>query len=292
MTLPKNVLVVGRAKTGTTVIAKSIQHSLGEAWGRPCEFILEPKQISLFDDPAHADREGPLVAKLINDHWETRPRLRNAILAGELDLEFDRLVFITRDPRDELISRLMYVLHIVIARNGIAEEKVAAWRAVLVDKEQHPDGKGLFDLAEEFNTIFGTAQLGPAVTRRMCKNITRYWELIRRHEGDSRSVAIRYEDFIAGYYRVLEEGLGVPIILQRDVGNLDRVRRSESAGNWASFMTDGDLDFLRPLLAEEMAAFGYTDWERQPLDRLPSESYSGYVDKVVGLLRSRTTPST
>ena len=112
-----NVLVMGPAKTGTTVISKTIQHSLPGA-----QYHLEPKRALFFERGAHLRSKSSQVVKIIFEHWAQAPRLRSAIVHNELSLKFDKLVAIVRDPRDELLSRMMYVIHPHIMRKGYSAE--------------------------------------------------------------------------------------------------------------------------------------------------------------------------
>jgi len=92
-----NVLVIGRAKTGTTVISKAIQKSLPSA----C-YHLEPKSICFFEHGAHLEEENAKVVKIIFEHWIESRRLRDAFMYNETRLKFDRVIAIRRDLRDEL----------------------------------------------------------------------------------------------------------------------------------------------------------------------------------------------
>ncbi len=66
-----NVLVIGKAKTGTTVISKTIQATLGEG----CEYYLEPQDVSFFDNDQFLDKKTHRVVKIIFEHWDSRPAL-------------------------------------------------------------------------------------------------------------------------------------------------------------------------------------------------------------------------
>jgi hypothetical protein len=285
--LPRHVLVMGIAKTGTTFLAKSVQRSLEQGWSRSCALGFEPKRVGYFEAEAHRSADGPLVVKLIHEHWDARPNLREAILAGELALRFDRIVFIVRDPRDELISRLMYLLYVAVAENGFDKGKCDAWRAVIAAKEKDPQGMGLFDLTGEFRKIFGGHGMRPASVPQAARRVRRYWRLVERHGRRESAACIRYEDLIAGRVDALTDFLGVPLTAQREMGPHDRVRRSETAGNWATFMTPGDLDILRPHFGEMMAGHGYDDWQLTPADRLPSGPYTEYLDRIAEICREK-----
>ena len=106
-----NVLVVGKAKTGTTVISKAIHQALPGA-----RYHLEPKAASYFEE--HGGGGGSDIVKIIFEHWGGRPADRDALVDNRLAMRFDRRVFIVRDPRDEAISRLLYLAYPWMAKHG------------------------------------------------------------------------------------------------------------------------------------------------------------------------------
>src|SRR5262249_54419578 len=95
-------LVVGLAKTGTTVVARTLQRTL-----QIPSFCMEPKDLKEVERPANCDR---LVVKIIFDHWLDRlDELARACGGGGTAL-VPTVIFVVRDPRDELVSRLHYFL--------------------------------------------------------------------------------------------------------------------------------------------------------------------------------------
>src|SRR5438105_13573466 len=102
------VLVFGQGRTGTTVIAKTIQHSLPGA-----SFLMEPKT----EQSLLRARASSQVAKILHGQWrENLPGL-SRILRNESPIQFDKIVKTIRDPRDQAISFLLYNYY-ELARDG------------------------------------------------------------------------------------------------------------------------------------------------------------------------------
>ena len=119
----RNVLVMGKAKTGTTVISKTIQKSLpGEV-----EYHLEPRKTDFFASAKLLQRDCSHVVKVLFEHWGNRPNLRYAIVYGETGVAFEKVVFIVRDLRDELISRLLYWARPHSRNSILKDQQIEQW---------------------------------------------------------------------------------------------------------------------------------------------------------------------
>src|SRR5262245_503189 len=88
-------MVIGLAKTGTTIVATTILRTL-----RRGNLCMEP------DDPTDIvpfAQSNPLVIKVLFDSWLGRlPQLY------QLCREIPMTIAMVRDPRDEIVSRLHY----------------------------------------------------------------------------------------------------------------------------------------------------------------------------------------
>jgi hypothetical protein len=80
-----NYLVIGRAKSGTTVISKNIQNSIPYA-----KYHSEPKSRAFFDDGSHLSCPNPKVIKIIFEHWDEFPPDRISIVRNETNIDFHK----------------------------------------------------------------------------------------------------------------------------------------------------------------------------------------------------------
>src|SRR3546814_3052990 len=68
---------------------------------------MEPKSILEFGRES-LENNGNEAIKIIYEHFIDHQRHLNAIVHGEFGFPVNKVVFITRDVRDEMISRLLY----------------------------------------------------------------------------------------------------------------------------------------------------------------------------------------
>ena len=266
-----NILVIGKAKTGTTVISKNIADSLDGN----VEYHVEPKTAKFFVN--HRVQSRHCVVKLIFEHWTDRPRLRAAIVHDELPLKFDRVVLIVRDPRDELISRLLYLAFPLAQSPSTSSERLERWAEVLERKEKDPSSISVLDLFDCVTSLFGIQ------ARKQVDDLLRqtrsYGDFVAAVRRDF--LIIRYEDFIDRELGELESFLGFGLTADRDVGpDLDRTNRSQSYDNWRRAFVDSDVAALKERFDPVLLRFGYHEWRLDSVDRLPSGEWSGYVRRL------------
>ena len=268
-----NILIIGKAKTGTTVISKTIQKSIAG----PTQYYLEPQKIGFFEQEHFAQSDCSHVVKIIFEHWSNTPRMRNAIIHNEAVLKFDKVICIVRDLRDEIISRLMYLIYSYKENYDLNPEQTAAWIKILEEKEKSPKSIAFIELFQEFEEIFQVSFKGELNHSIIQSKI--YYDFI---QGPAQnSYLIKYEDFVADKLQPLEDYLGFPVSHDRTVDNLERTRRSATFNNWKTVFTPKDIEFLKPKLSLILEKFGYLDWELEESDKLESEHYSGYVNRLL-----------
>ncbi|MDX1605005.1 MAG: hypothetical protein R3202_02365 [Candidatus Competibacterales bacterium] len=270
-----NILVLGKAKTGTSYISKCLQNAL-----LPCDYHLEPKEGKFFFERTKSRSSGNRVVKIIFEHWNSKPHLRKAILCNETDLKFDRKVVIVRDPRDEMISRLMYLIYAHFLHQGFDPELLESWLATLKAKEDDPQAHSFLSLKAELDRLIGRPN-------RPWHDalVFQYAEFI--HNISDHAFVVRYEDFIDGRHDELSAYLGFlpdPRLNQKEA-LIVRTKRSGTHGNWKEFFTGEDIEFLRPRIGGLMADMGYHDWELEPKSTLDHATYSDYVERLAGMAR-------
>jgi hypothetical protein len=260
-----NVIVMGRAKTGTTIIAKTIQASLDNA-----SFLMEPKSLNKFLEPFEED----VVAKLIFEHWSSRPYSRLAILNNELGLIFDKRIFIVRDPRDELISRMFYVVYGHLKEGKVDRQHLIPWLEMVKAKESKPRSISVCEMLALINKILG-------VNMSLAMNDTvNYYRFLARH--GRHSFLLRYENFMENKIQDLENYLGFALTQERDVGKrFNRTRRSAACNNWKTFFVASDLEQFKILHADDMKLIGFDDWALSPVESLNPEHGSIYLERIL-----------
>lgn len=263
-----NVLVFGQGKSGTTVIAKTIQHSLPGA-----VFLMEPKT----EEGLTRRGAAQTVVKILHGQWrENLPDLTK-VLRNDSSAPFDRIVKIIRDPRDQAISSFLYNFYSLAQPGEATEEQLDEVIALLRAKEQSPQKISFASLCDGVNRIMrwrGYSSVWLMTESGQVAN-REFWNFLMSL-GD-RGYLLRYEDFIRGKLAGLEAYLGFRLSPRREVGEYTRTRRSASAENWREFFTPEDVDILRPLTAKLLEKMGYPDWELRPAARLNPAHFSEYL---------------
>lgn len=271
----QRALVIGMGKTGTTIVASVIWNSIV-----PARLELEPLNVAFFEKRAKGhDR---LVVKILYEHWMERQSLLTGIVRGETGFRADKTVATIRDPRDALISALMYVPFQRVV-NGASKPQIDAWVRIIRDKEADPERYSVLELIDHLNRIFDAAFMPDW-----------YFENFMRYAGWMAGNAdcfhrLKYEDFVAGRTSELSAYLGIELSSSREVDPaLRRVARTRQSGSWRSMMLPKDVSYWRDRYGGALAMHGYCDWEIQPEKSDPAfgSDYIRYITEEA--FRSRT----
>ena len=264
---------MGLARTGTTVVSEAVQQAVGAR-----HYLSEPRTIDPFHERALLGTEG-VVAKIIFEHWSDRPNLRRAVVANECALRFDRRVFVMRDPRDELISRLHFFILSHIDGSGYDPVACGRWLDLLRRKEAAPRSVPVKDLIAGRETIFGKGAIEDIGKNR------NYFGFVSGL--GPRKLVLRYEDFVRGERAALAEYLGCDSVEDTVQPRFPHRRRTADAQNWRRYFTPEDVAHFRPEYEPVLAAAGYSDWTLDPVDRLDPETGSAYVERLIAIARER-----
>lgn len=259
-----NILILGRAKTGTTIVAKTIQASLQKH-----RLWFEPRSLRHFV----SGEPKSVVTKVIFEHWDDKPHSRLALINNELEMKFDKRIAIVRDPRDELISRMFYMVRGAIIDRNVAQENVAQWIDVLREKEANPQSVSVAYLLERMG------QLLNAHLRFHGGGVYDYFAFVKKRFAADH--ILRYEPFIDGERDSLAGYLGFPLVAAPAHDEMiDRTRRSASHGNWKALFLESDLADYMAQHGAALAEIGYTDTELAPQSTLDPAHGSEYVARL------------
>lgn len=264
-----SILVVGKAKTGTTFLAKAMQNSLGD-----CSLEMEPKAAEFIFDRYLQKPIGNEVVKLIFEHWSSKPNLMSALLADELPVRFDKKVIIVRDPRDELVSRLLYLVKPLKDQGKLTDSSLEEWLVTLRTIEEGGKRIPFQELLNRTSELFNTDLLASFVSYMN--------EFSSYYVSKPNSVfAVRYEDLIDKRVEHLEKYLGFSLnyaITEDDL--IRRTKRSSSYGSWKSFFHEEDVEFFKPIMSDFMGQIGYNDWSISAAELPHKEVTSIYVERL------------
>lgn len=254
------VLVAGLPKTGTTALMYLIANSLPPVTRK----LMEPDSCpsEFLDEP------GDAVAKIL--------------IKPKVDFEsfsrFEKKIAIVRDPRDRMVSDLLYSQFHAPYLDDNA--RVSRALEALRKKESSPGSVPFIELVR----ILGELAGGNDPVKRHMHGIGQKDKWF--HDAVDRLAypfLYHYEDFVAGRYRVIEQYLGVPLIGDAKVPDgVRRVVRTKSSGDWRNWFTAVDIEVYRPLLSPELHRQGYgDDWTISESPVIDQQHCSAYFLRLV-----------
>ena len=262
------ILIAGLAKTGTTGLLYLIANSLQPP--RP-RLLFEPKKC-----PPGLDRSpGHVVGKVL-----ISPRLDAASF-----LHFDRKIILVRDPRDRLVSALLYSQY--HARYLADDAKVAIVRQCLERKEAAPGQVSLREIFRAMEQASGREGVGQRFRNSAAAGLA--W-LDKYAATMPHALLYHYEHFVAGDYTALETYLDMRLAGAAKVpARISRVERTKGYGDWRHWFTEEDIRDFRPIFTPWLAKHGYDadDWTLDPHPVIAAEHCSGYYMRLVAEYRAK-----
>lgn len=245
------VLIVGEGKSGTTALLRSVSSALGDP-----EEVFEPVQM-VEGDLAPSS----LVVKKLLLNW--KPNENNLIE------RFDKRIFIVRDPRDRLVSHLLYDAY--NRAHALDQTQRERWLKALGRKTRNPAGTTFVKLINTWWRLTRSDLMSHYV--RSLDRSTKFDRLV----GD-KFITLSYEDYVDGNFDAVNEYLGVDLAPGVVYDNEARVSRSNTHGEWRRWFTDIDVEVFRPMTHSWQRIHGYDhrDWtlaEPAPLDPATTVDY-------------------
>ena len=265
-TVHGSYMVLGEAKSGTTALFTSVNASVPD----PKETFFEPVSLQPVGD---ALSTANVVAK---------------VLVGQIKVDqveiiehFAKVLMIIRDPRDTLVSRLLYQVREMkfIHHPG----KVARFMTALHEKESDPSSWSLIGLYELLSDISGGEDRLPIYASLHNKTV----DLARRLSGHAH--VLLYEDFVADVTDAADRYIGFSVSSRVEVDSTyRRVTRTKGSGDWKNWFTAEDESYAREEYARYLDHFGYTAWDRAEPPSVDPATASEYVTNIIQMKLNRT----
>lgn len=263
---PKHsILVAGQPKTGTTALYFWLKESM------PGDTVCLNEQLQLNQSLVSGAPRS--LAKIL-------------LFPGWFDFEaydqFREKILLVRDPRDTLISSLLYWVSLSPIKGDphLLDQFVEALRA----KEQSPADVPFTSLIELWDRLDGRRFLD---IFQFPLSFHMAW-----HKSHQDVLVFPYEDMVDGKAGALEDFLGFPLVDKKTTIDVrdSYVARTRSYGNWKHWFTSEDINLLSSLLGPYMDMYGYEDnWEPSSSPSILPEHSSGYVKRLVGEVQRVTS---
>jgi hypothetical protein len=241
------IIIAGLGRSGTTALYFKIKKLLN----KNSVFLFEPKITDLPRDLINSNR-GVLIKTLLS---------LNIKLDYNYFKGFNKKIFIARDPRDIIVSTLLYKggYHFLWRKTL---ENITSCLSLIKQKEKDPNSVStlrLFKYILNYNAPFLFAE-------RVKSLFAAAVDFSKIHKD---YFIIKYEDFIYNKLRKLEGYLDISLMNNSNVDNsLKRVKRTKSAGDWRNWFLEEDIAFFKSLVLDYMSAFNY-DFEDWKLNKEP-----------------------
>ncbi|MFT3988276.1 hypothetical protein [Aestuariivirga sp.] len=258
------IIVVGAGKSGTSALYYSLKSAAERHYGKSLRGLFEPKTPEQIADFSQASG----VTKVLLERLVKMPDW-HALVRG-----FSARVAIVRDPRDSIISRLMWIAATRLNRVGSDHQRKV--RNALLRKENTPSSLSVMELCKVVGTLHEYPDRFLSLTRELA-----YLPAVLVKD-DSPLFNIHYEDFIAHNVAALEQYLGFPLPERFELPvNAQLIRRTASSGNWKNWFLPEDFRYFVDPMISELSALGYTD-ERSSIGRqiISPDEISAYLERA------------
>ena len=276
-----HVLVLGRAKTGTTFIAKSIEATCPAT---PLRFVMEPKAEQEIQKAGDASTSATIIMKVLYDDWCKQGDMLDRLASDAIAPHFKTRIAILRDPRDEVISRFMYRPFSWLLSGHTKVKNIDQWARVLEQREKD-EAMTFFDVYDEYTSIFSGKNDPAYEIKAVAQLCLAYASHLEKHRQAYE--ILRYEDAVENNFSAIEKKLGWPVSKTSDLGKFGHTKRSSTSKNWMKWFHESDLEKIRSLMEPACSALGYDNWTiDDAVDRrIDPKHHSDYAKRLVSQYR-------
>lgn len=222
--------------------------------------VFEPKTLH------RVPRGESVVVKKLIDHLDSDEY--------EVVGTYDRRLLIVRDPRDVIVSRMLYrIRDMDLPKKAV---HLGHWLAIIRSKQERPRRISMLQMD-------GFLRRTPGGKEILSYVVYSYERLQSIMESLPPVHIVRYEDFVEGHVASSEAYLGLTIDhAVRVDADLSRVSRTHSSGDWRNWFTRSDIAWSNRELGRTLRAFGYPRRRWQPpTARITPEHSIWYVDRIL-----------
>ena len=271
------ILILGHGKSGTTVFLFKV------AGGLPnCQAF------SGGDPGRHlGDYENAVYKHTYN---ERKGRTFDSYLDHSTETDYDRKIWVGRDPRDIAVSEMLYRWH--KGHRGYRKQYRA--HLELVQKKEQDPRSIPFHLICRYIGHDGWPMSTEEVLEKERFRYQQMRDFVERL--GSEWFIFRYEDMIEKNLDGLHEYLGFEIKHEAEIPTTtkkSKVARKKASGDWRQWFTEEDVELFKPIYLPYMQLIGYDcdDWTLGPKAKIEPEFSSLYIQRLVRQNTSNTIRS-
>jgi hypothetical protein len=263
------IVIFGPYKSGTTGLFYKVRNSLpGEA-----RTLFEPNEYR----PQTGDDTRWVLAKTILGVQDGPGRIRYETFMG-----FDRKLSLVRDPRDLLISGLLFMMQQEASLYN-DDDKLLSILTLLKEKESSPASISVYQILKQIVELSDHHTFDQAVDWLS----RQYRWLMEFESGLDDHYLVKYEDFVDDRISGLETYLGLQLSGPSGVDPIhDHVPRTMGYNNWKNWFLKSDVHFFKPLFEAYIRRYNYpSSWDLNERQIIPPEHGSKYIERTVNKKR-------
>lgn len=271
---PIKIAIFGQYRSGTTGLLYKIKNSLPDT----TRVLNEPEVYIPEDNDSQCFVLAKVIAGIV-DGKETADY-------GSF-VDFDKKVYIVRDPRDWSISGTMFLIQQEpsIYNNDKNINKVIE---ILKKKEQDPKSISVVELLEYLMSFIP----GQSIEILRGWLIGQYKWLIGFEKRLDDYSLIKYEEFVDNKLTNIEKYLGLELAGDAQVDSQNKhVVRTKGYGDWRNWYTQEDIEFFRPIFMDYMEKYNYeNEWKLNEIQVIKPEFCSEYATKTIKMRKDKIEP--
>jgi hypothetical protein len=260
------VFILGTGKSGTTAMVYKV------AGGLPnCQAFSGGKPGKYAGDYQNA---------VYKHTYEERKGKSFSLYKEHLEKEnYDRKIWMARDPRDVAVSRMLYRWH-----KGYfgSKKQYQAHLSLVLQKEKNPKSIPFYEICRYIEHGDWPISKEEVVEQERF----RYENMqdFVKELGDDWFL-FKYEDMVDNKFDTLNAYLGFEAKDTAEVPKTSgkaKVIRKKKYGDWRNWFTDEDIDLFKPNYTPYMKFIGYDcdDWAQNPEPSIEPEYSSEYIKRL------------
>jgi hypothetical protein len=173
--------------------------------------------------------------------------------------EYDRKIWMARDPRDVAVSRILYRFH---KGAFLRKKQFKAYYNLILQKEKDPKSVPFYEICR-----YASHDAWPVGIEKVVEEETVRYGRMRDFVETLGSdwLIYKYEDMVQEKFERINQYLGFELKRQAEVprgSGKDKVVRKKGFGDWRHWFTQADVALLKPAYLPYMEAVGYDcdDW--------------------------------
>jgi hypothetical protein len=260
------ILILGTGKTGTTVmvykVSGGLPNCLAFSGGRPGKYV--------------GDYENAVYKHTYDERKGKGFDLYREHLQKE---QYDRKIWMARDPRDAAVSRMLYRWHRGYKGH---KQQFAKHLELVLKKEKDPLSVPFAEICRYTGHDGGFRSVEAVIAEEM-QRYQKMTEFVKGLQDDW--ILFKFEDMVAQKFDVLNNYLGFEVQADANVPTTSgkaKVIRKKSTGDWRHWFLEEDMEFFKPAFLPYMELIGYdcNDWQPDPNPVIEPEFSSVYLQSL------------